>query len=122
MNAATALTALTSMDSAFRNAVESAAHPSSKPHREATRFFAKRSAEVKKAIVLLSQEREKAWIPVTEKLPDADLLVLIALNDDDVWTGYRDGDIWRYVDAMPITGERVTHWMPMPAPPTRGAA
>jgi len=47
-------------------------------------------------------------------------LVLIALNDDDVWTGYRDGDIWRYVDAMPITAERVTHWMPMPPHP--GAA
>jgi len=57
------------------------------------------------------------WKPVAEGLPDDETLVLIALNDDDVWTGYRDGDIWRYVDAMPITAERVTHWMPMPPHP-----
>jgi hypothetical protein len=60
------------------------------------------------------------WKLVAEGLPDDDILVLIALNDDDVWTGYRDGDIWRYVDAMPIASERVTHWMPLPAHP--GAA
>ena len=60
-----------------------------------------------------------AWTDVAAALPDDDTLVLIALNDDDVWPGYRDGDVWRYVDAMPITVERVTHWMPLPpAPPT----
>jgi hypothetical protein len=58
------------------------------------------------------------WKPVDERLPDDGTLVLIALNDDDVWTGYRDGDIWRYVDAMPITKERVTHWMHLPAHPS----
>jgi hypothetical protein len=57
------------------------------------------------------------WKSVDERLPDDSTLVLIALNDDDVWTGYRDGDIWRYVDAMPITKERVTHWTHMPAHP-----
>jgi hypothetical protein len=60
------------------------------------------------------------WKPVEERLPDAETLVLIALNDDDVWTGYLDGDVWRYVDAMPITKERVTHWAHLPAHP--GAA
>jgi hypothetical protein len=59
------------------------------------------------------------WTPVDEGLPDADTLVLIALNDDDVWTGYLDGDGWRYVDAMPIATERVTHWMHLPAHPAR---
>lgn len=53
------------------------------------------------------------WTPVAEGLPDDEILVQIALNDDDVWTGFRDGDIWRYADAMPITTERVTHWAPM---------
>jgi ParB-like chromosome segregation protein Spo0J len=57
------------------------------------------------------------WIAVDTKLPDDDTLVLLALNDDDVWTGYRDGNIWRYADAMPLTAERVTHWMHMPAVP-----
>jgi hypothetical protein len=59
------------------------------------------------------------WKPVAQGLPDDDVLVLIALNDDDVWAGYRDGDLWRYVDAMPITTERVTHWMHLPAYPAR---
>jgi hypothetical protein len=58
------------------------------------------------------------WRAVDERLPDDSTLVLLALNDDDVWPGYRDGDIWRYVDAMPIAVERVTHWMPMPSHPT----
>lgn len=58
-----------------------------------------------------------AWTDVAAALPDDDTLVLVALNDDDVWPGYRDGDVWRYVDAMPITVERVTHWMPLPAAP-----
>lgn len=57
------------------------------------------------------------WKPVEERLPDDSTLVLIALNDDDVWTGYRDSDIWRYADAVPITKERVTHWMHLPAHP-----
>lgn len=60
------------------------------------------------------------WIDAATALPDADTLVLLALNDDDVWPGFLDGDTWRYTDAMPITSERVTHWMSMPAPP--GAA
>lgn len=57
------------------------------------------------------------WIDTAAALPDDDTLVLLALNDDDVWPGYRDGDIWRYVDAMPITAERVTHWMKLPPAP-----
>jgi hypothetical protein len=58
------------------------------------------------------------WLPIAGAMPDDSTLVLIALNDDDVWTGYRDGDIWRYSDAMPIEKERVTHWARMPDPPT----
>ena len=60
---------------------------------------------------------QTSWIPVTDHLPDADTLVLLALNDDDVWPGFRDGDTWRYVDAMPIVVERVTHWMHLPPAP-----
>jgi hypothetical protein len=62
------------------------------------------------------------WIPVAQRLPDDDTLVMLALNDDDVWPGYRDGDIWRYVDAMPITAERVTHWGALPTPPSTSPA
>lgn len=62
------------------------------------------------------------WTSVSARLPDDDTLVVIALNDDDVWTGYRDGDIWRYADARPISAERVTHWMPLPPAPGAQAA
>jgi hypothetical protein len=59
-----------------------------------------------------------AWTDGAAALPDDDILVLIALTNGEVWPGYRDGDAWRYVDAMPITGERVTHWMHMPIAPS----
>jgi len=50
------------------------------------------------------------------------LLVLIAMNDDDAWTGYVLGGVWRYVDGFPIEAERVTHWMRMPTPPAGSEA
>ena len=58
-----------------------------------------------------------AWTKVDDKLPDDDTLVLVALNDDDVWPAFREGGRWLYVSAMPITGERVTHWMHLPPAP-----
>jgi len=30
---------------------------------------------------------------------------------------WRDGDIWRHFDAVPITAVLVTHWMQMPPVP-----
>jgi hypothetical protein len=60
-----------------------------------------------------------AWIPVTERLPDDEMMVLVALTYEDVWAGYRDGDVWRYVTADIIAEELVTHWMPMPEPPEK---
>lgn len=62
------------------------------------------------------------WTDVAAALPDDDTLVLVALNDDDVWPAFREGGIWRYIDAMPIAIERVTHWMHMPAPPAGAPA
>ena len=119
MTTAAITTALACITRAHLDAVETAAHPLSKPHREAKRSFKKCVAEITAIAQSVDQEREKPWTPVEAKLPDDSLLVLLALNDDDVWPGYRDGDLWRYADAMPINVERVTHWMAMPAPPTR---
>jgi hypothetical protein len=113
---------LRSLQRAHLDAIESAGHPSSKPHREALRAFQKHSVSISVAVAALEEEREKAWTPVTRALPDDELLVLIAVNDDDVWTGYRLADTWRYVDGFPIENERVTHWMPMPVLPIRTAA
>jgi hypothetical protein len=62
------------------------------------------------------------WTPVSASLPDDDVLVLLALSDDEVWPGFRDGDIWRYVDATPIESARVTDWTNLPPPPKRRTA
>lgn len=107
------------LQTAHLGALESAGHPSSKPYRESTRAFQRHMSNMVTVAQLLEEERERGWIPVDQKLPDDQTLVLIALNDDDVWTGFRDAGIWRYVDAMPIDAERVTHWRSMPAPPLR---
>ena len=59
-----------------------------------------------------------SWIPVTERLPDDELTVLVALADSDepVWLGYHDADGWYYIDGAPAD-ENVTHWQPMPEGP-----
>lgn len=57
------------------------------------------------------------WTSVDAELPDADLAVLIAMADGDVWLGYLDGDIWRDVSADVIAWDRVTHWMHLPPAP-----
>ncbi|WP_312548142.1 DUF551 domain-containing protein [Massilia sp.] len=60
------------------------------------------------------------WIAVEESLPDDETLVLLAHDDTEVWPGWRDGEVWRHLDAMPITTERITHWTHLPAAPAHG--
>ena len=117
MTATAISTTLVRLGHAHLDAVETATRPSSKSHRDAARLFRKHIEMVTSAVALLEQEREKAWTPVDERLPDNDVLVLIAVNDDDTWTGYHINGAWRYSDGFPIEKERVTHWMPMPTPP-----
>jgi hypothetical protein len=117
MNTTAISATLARLGHAHLDAVETAERPSSKSHRDAKRSFRKHIDMVTSAVALLEQEREKAWTPVDERLPDNDLLVLIAVNDDDTWTGYHINGAWRYSDGFPIEKERVTHWMPMPTPP-----
>lgn len=62
------------------------------------------------------------WISVADRLPDDDTLVLLALSDEEVWPGFRDGEVWRYVDATPIQSALVTDWMNLPPAPKRRAA
>lgn len=57
------------------------------------------------------------WIPIGDRLPDADSLVLIATTEREVWTGYLDGETWRFGDGMPAEWTEVTHWMHFPAAP-----
>ena len=59
------------------------------------------------------------WIPVSESLPDDDIVVLIACSDADgpVWLGFHEDEIWVNIEGRDI--QSVTHWMPLPEPPRR---
>jgi hypothetical protein len=58
------------------------------------------------------------WKPVSDSLPDSDLTALIACADGNgpVWLGSHDGDQWLTVEGNLAA---VTHWMPLPEPPTK---
>lgn len=67
------------------------------------------------------------WVPVTDRLPDADTTVMIyapAAASEPVWFGYLDaegyneddGMCWCDTDGYPLA-VAVTHWMDLPAPP-----
>ena len=65
-----------------------------------------------------------AWIPVTERLPEEHVFVLIRQDDDRMMVAVRvDGDWWyRYfaydVDRWSENEQgTITHWMPLPQPP-----
>lgn len=63
------------------------------------------------------------WISTQQQLPDVDLTVLGLLPDREVWPMWLetdDGPLWRFLDGDPVR-EPVTHWMPLPEPPTEVA-
>ena len=57
------------------------------------------------------------WTPVNRGLPDDDTTILVALDDREVYTAYRDAGNWRAIDSSPIPDECVTHWAHMPPAP-----
>ena len=59
---------------------------------------------------------EVFWRTPKEELPDDDQAVLLHLEDGEIWTGFRDGKVWRYVSADRIDMP-VLHWAPFPEPP-----
>jgi hypothetical protein len=61
------------------------------------------------------------WIPVTERLPEAFVFVLVHMPGEKPFPTVREGfisnnGVWHsaYFDREP---DEVTHWMPMPEPP-----
>ncbi len=54
------------------------------------------------------------WIPCAERLPDDDMLVLVAYRGE-CWLGYHDGDEWLADDSVHLRG--VTHWAHLPDVP-----
>lgn len=65
------------------------------------------------------------WIPVTERLPEDDEVVLIACKIGKMFVGYHKHlfpgcEVWRILTARDSTKKityTVTHWMPLPLPP-----
>lgn len=74
------------------------------------------------AVAALREQKERRWIPVTERLPKIGQKCLIAnreivvrgwLRPDGVWkTGVSSDEIWSKFSLYPPT-----HWMPLPEPP-----
>jgi dipeptidyl aminopeptidase/acylaminoacyl peptidase len=65
---------------------------------------------------------ERQWIPVTERLPDVDATVLVAIETPSgrhvsFLSRHRQDGFWTHADGD-IDEINVTHWMPLPAPPT----
>jgi hypothetical protein len=58
------------------------------------------------------------WSPAKRGLPDSDITVLVHLADGEVWTGFHDGEVWRFVSGDRIESQ-VVHWAPFPEPPTK---
>lgn len=66
------------------------------------------------------ENRAVEWVDASKHLPDDDMTVLVALEEGEVWTGFMDAGIWRYVSADEIA-EAVTHWAEFPEAPERNA-
>jgi hypothetical protein len=67
--------------------------------------------------------KQPKWIPVTERKPKTDDIVVVAIHDDSGDTPYDRTDIGFYLDAQSVGvwvvgNERcnyITHWMPLPS-------
>lgn len=89
------------------------------------RCFKRLMTQAADAIEKLSKPR---WIPVTERKPKADDLVIVAIHDDSGDTPYDVTNVGFYLDVFPlgiwvVENERcnyVTHWQPLPEPPKEG--
>jgi hypothetical protein len=66
--------------------------------------------------LMINQKSHVHWKSPREEMPDDEITVLLVLDDGEVWTGFRDGDDWRYLSADAIEGE-VLWWADMPMTP-----
>lgn len=61
------------------------------------------------------------WIPVSERLPDDDLEMVLLTDGEWVTFGRQSGDGWYVEESAEALGprelSRFTHWMPLPEPP-----
>jgi hypothetical protein len=65
------------------------------------------------------REQVPQWIPVSEWLPDVGGRAMILVDACEHEMAWRSEDGWN-VPGKSTPTSRVTHWMPLPAPPTDG--
>lgn len=63
--------------------------------------------------IAVLQEREK-WVPVTERLPDQCMDILVVYRDGHILMGTAMCDDWIEED---LEDRKITHWMPLPDGP-----
>lgn len=69
-----------------------------------------------------------AWIPVAERLPEAedggmpfsDNVLVFARAKSKPWVGYYDHRVGQWFSPQGRRRDDVTHWQPLPPPPERG--
>jgi len=72
-------------------------------------------------LALYAEHIEDGWIPVSERLPEAEAHVLV-WADGTVQAQYRPDSLkYRWdCDTYGLSADEVTHWRPLPAPPEEG--
>ena len=80
-------------------------------------------AQRQNLITLMNEEPEPKWIPVTERLPDMHVEVLVCTEEyGETQLGFSmvavfDGTGWLETWGRKTYLAAVTHWMPLPEPP-----
>lgn len=76
------------------------------------------------AIEAIREKEQRRWIPVTERLPEEFISVIVSIPSEHplptVKEAYMANGCW--VTKMAIfSSNDITHWMPLPEPPKEGA-
>lgn len=62
------------------------------------------------------QSEPEGWIPVSERMPDKLIPVMVMYEDGDMWSAIWSGQFWDDGCAIPDP-HSITHWRDMPAAP-----
>ncbi|QKJ67456.1 hypothetical protein HQN60_12490 [Deefgea piscis] len=64
----------------------------------------------------LKNQLRSAWTKTAEQGPDDECAVLMALSENEVWSGFRLDGQWHFINGDPCC-EVPTHWMHLPRHP-----
>ena len=82
------------------------------------------SLDVRFVDMILALLKEQGWIPITERLPKDDTDILVYCTDGEesriVAVNYANGIWFDCIFNTVMVVKNITHWMPLPKPPTEG--